>query len=374
MRLALELKGSLLNTTWKLDIIKFTCCRVAVTYSAAKMRVSLLLPLLLTTWAYGQSTDGCDITTQYLSDPPYDNYFYSDCNVDAQVVITSPLPDSNLSVIGPRVIVAWPAGNSGIAAYFQPQDGPNGTLAIELVNSTIGSPLAVYTDEDSDNDYPYVGVQGVFSFNSSATLTIPILGSVRTIRDFAEGSSTLQPTIQDAINVTQYNDTGASVSRLWLDNVTSSYFNMVPFENENGAIELDLEGRTISFDAGFYHFEAYFNYPQLQQLTPQDVLNEDSQDLIEQQPSQTTSLSFLSYSEKLVAGAWRFLTYFGRDSMITALLMESVLGTGNASAMEAVIGAVLERINRTGMYTSPSMHLVIDKCCRWFCLPRRDTR
>ncbi|KAK5946942.1 hypothetical protein PMZ80_001087 [Knufia obscura] len=311
------------------------------------MRVSLLLPLLLTTWAYGQSTDGCDITTQYLSDPPYDNYFYSDCNVDAQVVITSPLPDSNLSVIGPRVIVAWPAGNSGIAAYFQPQDGPNGTLAIELVNSTIGSPLAVYTDEDSDNDYPYVGVQGVFSFNSSATLTIPILGSVRTIRDFAEGSSTLQPTIQDAINVTQYNDTGASVSRLWLDNVTSSYFNMVPFENENGAIELDLEGRTISFDAGFYHFEAYFNYPQLQQLTPQDVLNEDSQDLIEQQPSQTTSLSFLSYSEKLVAGAWRFLTYFGRDSMITALLMESVLGTGNASAMEAVIGAVLERINRT---------------------------
>ena len=127
---------------------------------------------------------------------------------------------------------------------------------------------------------------------------------------------------------------------------------MVPFENENGAIALDPENKSISFDSGFYAFEAYFNYPQLQQLTPQDVLNNDSQSLITQQPSQTTSLSFLSYSEKLLAGAWRFLTYFGRDSMISALLLQPVLSTGNASAMEAVIGAVLERINRTGEHTA----------------------
>jgi hypothetical protein len=58
-------------------------------------------------------------------------------------------------------------------------------------------------------------------------------------------------------------------------------------------------------------------------------------------------LSFLSYSEKLLAGAWRFLTYFGRDSMISALLLEPILSRGNGSATEAVIGAVLERINRT---------------------------
>lgn len=298
-------------------------------------------------------SDECNVTMQYLSDPPYDNYFYSDCNVDAQVVVTSPLPDSNLSIIGPRLIVAWPAGNSGIAAFFQPQDGPNGTLAIELVNSTIGSPLTSYVQDSNGSDHTFVGVQGVILFNASAVLTVPILGSVRTIRDFTEGPSLLQPVIQDAINVTQYNDTGASISRLWLDNATISTFTMVPWQSTNATIETDAENATISFGAGYYHFAAFFNYPQLQQLTPQDVLNEDSQGLIQQQPSQTTSLSFLSYSEKLLAGAWRFLTYFGRDSMISALLLEPVLSSGNASAMEAVIGAVLERINRTGNSSAP---------------------
>ncbi|KAM0811648.1 putative Glycogen debranching enzyme [Seiridium cardinale] len=311
------------------------------------MRHFLLIPIALLGLVYAQSGGDCAVTTQYLPDPPYDNYFYSDCHVDAQVVITSPLPDSNLSIIGPRVIVAWPAGNSGIAAFFQPRDGPNGTLSIGLVNSTVGQPLSVYLGDGSLNDFPYVGVQGVLAFNSSATLTVPILGSVRTIRDFTEGPSLLRPVIQNAVNITQYNDTGASISRLWLDDETVSYFNMVPFEDDNGSISLNAANRTISFDAGCYQFEAYFNYPQLQQLTPEEVLNDNSSNLIEQQPSQTTSLSFLSYSEKLLAGAWRFLTYFGRDSMISALLLEPVLSTGNASAMEAVIGAVLERINRT---------------------------
>lgn len=77
------------------------------------------------------------------------------------------------------------------------------------------------------------------------------------------------------------------------------------------------------------------------------MLNPQSTDLIQQQPDQATSLSFLSYENKLLAGTWRFLTYFGRDSMISMLLMQPVLSEGENSAIEAVIGAVLERINRT---------------------------
>lgn len=332
-----------------------------------KLSRSLCLSILLS--GVAAQSDNCSVTTQYLTDPPYDNYFYSDCNVDAQVVVTSPLPDSNLTIIGPRLIIAWPAGNSGIAAFFQPEDGPNGTLAIELVNSTIGTPLAAYvsdstslnsssnsTNSSSSNSsgnsnstsYPFVGVRGVLSFNASAVLTVPILGSVRTIRDFTEGPSLLAPVIQDAINVSQYNNTGVAISRLWLDNVTISTLTFLPWENDNATISFDSDGANVTLGAGYYQFQAFFNYPQLEQLTPEEVLNNGSQDLIQQQSSETTSLSFLSYSEKLLAGAWRFLTYFGRDSMISALLLEPVLSTGNGSALEAVIGAVLERINRTG--------------------------
>jgi hypothetical protein len=162
-------------------------------------------------WAQNRS---CSAVTQHLTEPPYDNFFYSDCNSDTQVVVTSPLPDSNLSIIGPRLIVAWPAGASGVCAFFQPQNGPNGSLAIELVNSTLGAPLGPVYRTTQASETPFVGVQGVLAFNSSATLTVPILGSIRTIRDFTEGPSLLRPIIQDAINVTRSNGTGATISRL----------------------------------------------------------------------------------------------------------------------------------------------------------------
>ena len=285
--------------------------------------------------------------TLHLPDPPYENYFYSDCNVDAQVVVTSPLPDSNLAVIGPRLVVAWPAGNSGACAFFQPQNGKNGTLGITLVNSTVGSPLGPVYSQNASSKYPSVGVDGVLRFNSSATMTVVILGSVRTIRDFTEGPSLLYPKLQVANVFSKLNGGGAGVTRLWLDNVTTTNLSFIPQGSGTVKIDTSTPNTTLTFEAGDYIFSAAFNYPQLKQLPPTEVLNQASQGLITQRPDQTSSLSFLSYTEKLLAGAWRFLTYFGRDSMIAALLLEPVLSTGNASAIEAVIGAVLERINAT---------------------------
>lgn len=278
-----------------------------------------------------------------MSDPPYENYFYSDCNVDAQVVITNPLSTSNLSIISPRLIVAWPAGNSGACAFFQPRNGVNGSLAVNLISSPIGTNLTPIYIPSPNTQYPSVGVKGGLHFNSSAVLTVPILGSVRTIRDFTEGPSLLRPIIQDAIVLTSTDHGGASLSRLWLDNVTTTTLSFAPL----GDGGIHIEDNKITFAPGNYTFSAYFNYPQLQQLTPDQVLNPASQGLATQMVDQTTSLAFLSYSDKLLAGAWRFLTYFGRDSMISALLLQPVLSEGEGGAIEAVIGAVLERINRT---------------------------
>ncbi|KAL7786965.1 hypothetical protein V8C37DRAFT_285535 [Trichoderma ceciliae] len=292
-----------------------------------------------------KSSPACSVRTLHLSDPPYQDYFYSDCHVDAQAVVTSPLPDSNLSIIGPRFIVAWPAGNSGICTFFQPQSGKNGSLAIELVNSTLGAPLGPVYRKSNSSTYPVVGVEGVLSFNNSAELPIAILGSVRNIRDFTEGPSLLSPVIQAGIKVTRFQKTGAQISRLWLDNVTTTTFTLVPWKNSDNRIRID--NTTLRFGSGFYHFSASFNYPQLKQLTPSQILNNQSQSLIQQKPETVSSLSFFSYTEKLLAGGWRFLTYFGRDSMIAALLLQPVLSTGNGSAIEAVIGAALERVNRT---------------------------
>lgn len=281
--------------------------------------------------------------TLYLSDPPYENYFYADCHSAAHAVVLSPLSESNLTVIGPRLLVAWPAGNSGVCAFFQPQNGVNGTLSIQLINSTTGQPLLPIYEEASGSDFPRVGVKGTIRFNSSASLTVPILGSVRTIRDFTEGPSLLVPKIQDAINVTARPDGGALLSRLWLDNVTSIELGFDPVaSSETAAISVD--NRTLNFEPGDYQFYAAYDYPQLDRLNESAVLNSASQELISSQPDSVTSLSFLSYSDKLLAGTWRFLTYFGRDSMIATLLLQPVISD---TAIEAVIGAVLERINST---------------------------
>ncbi|KAE8447211.1 hypothetical protein EG329_011042 [Mollisiaceae sp. DMI_Dod_QoI] len=289
------------------------------------------------------STSQCstEATTLHLSSPPYENYFYSDCNSATQVVVTSPLSDSNLTIIGPRVIVAWPAGNSGIVAYFQPENGVNGTLGIQLLNSTIGNPLGpVYNNSYGGN--ATVGITTDIEFNSSAVLSVAILGSIRTIRDFTEGPSLLRPDVQDAVKYTSTED-GMDITRLWLDNITTTSMSFISKGNQ----QVQLDNQTVSFPAGTYIFNASFNYPQLTQLSSQEVLSPASADLITQSPMQAESLSFLSYTSKLTAGAWRFLTYFGRDSMISALLLEPVLSEGEGGAIEAVIAAVLERINST---------------------------
>lgn len=260
------------------------------------------------------------------------------------MVVTSPGADDNLTIIGPRLLVAWPAGNSGLVSFFAPTNGINGTLSITLMNSTVGSPLGPIYQPTIQGGNATVGISGEIGFNSSAMLTLAILGSIRTIRDFTEGPSILQPQIQNAIEYSYIAAGGVSLSRLWLDNITTSTMSFVPM---NESQNISISNTTVTFDPGNYIFNAMFDYPQLTEFTTQQVLNNQSQGLITQQPTQTSALAFLSYTTKLLAGGWRFLTYFGRDSMIATLLLDPVLSMGKNSSVEAVLSAVLERINRT---------------------------
>lgn len=306
---------SLMSTTTNFELIQPSC---SIASNALKPEVNT------------------SATTLYISDPPYENYFYSDHNGAAQIIVTSPLADSDLSITGPRFIVAWPAGNSGAGLFFQPENGVNGSLGIKVINSTVGAPLApVYIPGDN---YPSVGVKGIIQFNSTATLSISILGSVRAIRDFTEGPSLLHPELQQGIQVRRDGTNGVSISRLWLDNVTTTTITFAPRASHSTSIN---DGKA-TFETGEYLFSAHINYPQLKQLSMQDVLKDQS--LIDKHEHETKALSFLSYSDKILAGAWRFLTYFGRDDMISTLLLQPIL---QDTAVEGVIGSVLERINRT---------------------------
>jgi hypothetical protein len=157
-----------------------------------------------------------------------------------------------------------------------------------------------------------------------------------------EGASLLRPILQDAIEFQNISN-GVNLHRLWLDNVTTMDFSFSPVSN--GSVSLNNE--TVSFAAGQYRFNVSFNYTQLVQLNASTFLNTQSQsNATGNMTSQNVQdLSFLTYSNKMLAGTWRFLTYFGRDTMIAMLLMNNRLSD---EALEAGIGAVLERENATG--------------------------
>lgn len=283
--------------------------------------------------------------TLYLNDGPYNNYFYADCHTAAQVLVTSPLPDSNLSLISPRFIVAWPAGNSGLVAYFAPKNGKNGTLSINIVNTTDCdfAIQPIYEAPMAGNANPIVGVSGQLHMNSSNYLDLSILGSIREVRDFTEGGSTLTPQVQNAIKTSVNSDGTAVISRLWLDNITTTTLTFQPVSKSGHLVTKSKLGKLL-FEAGTYQFDASFDYPQLEQLPRLSLFTQGSQSLMQSQKTETTALSFLSYNNKLLAGGWRFLTYFGRDTMISLLLLFDVVSD---EVREAVISAVLERVNAT---------------------------
>ena len=62
-------------------------------------------------------------------------------------------------------------------------------------------------------------------------------------------------------------------------------------------------------------------------------------------PRLRSVLAYLSFHEKLLAGSWRFDTYFGRDTLMSLRLLSPVL---KAPAMVARLSSVLERLNGEG--------------------------
>ncbi|KAH8719188.1 hypothetical protein GQ44DRAFT_623916 [Phaeosphaeriaceae sp. PMI808] len=277
----------------------------------------------------------------YLPDGPHSNYFYSDCHSSSHVIVTSPRPGDNLNIIKPRLLVAWPAGNSGALALFKPENGRPGALSMSIDNANSGTALEpIYDTNGGANSR--VGVSGTINFNDSAILAVPILGSIRSIRDFTEGGN-IDQAFQNSFGFAENSDGSTSINRTWFDGVTTSTMKFTPLTGAQNVTVHRNAAWTLSFGSGSYRFEISYNYPQLEQLSPQEVLTPAASGLISQNPDQTTSLAFLSYNNKLLAGTWRFLTYFGRDSMISMLLMQSIL---SQEAIEAVIAAVIERVNR----------------------------
>jgi hypothetical protein len=240
-----------------------------------------------------------------IHDGEISNYFYREPRVGAHVVLRSGKR--------PRWIVAFPEGNSGVAIWF-----------------SSGSADTVFRLEGDlkriDAANGLRGVSGELSIKGPTPPAKVMLGSIRVLRNFEHGKS--NPRVQDPD--LQRRDKSWTWSRQTLD-------------GHRLVIKVEFIQGDFGSDSARLRLTALHDYPAMHPLEASQIFRPDSRHQISQRSQQV--FAFLSYREKLLAGSWRFLTYFGRDTLLSLALMHEVL---TPVVLETGLGSVLERISEQG--------------------------
>ncbi|KAI8584777.1 hypothetical protein K450DRAFT_267434 [Umbelopsis ramanniana AG] len=285
------------------------------------MITSSLIVIALASLAVAQDT-----LTEHVAFSSYDNYLYRDNTTASQLLFTQ----SNATSTRPRFIAAFPAGNSGAMVYFKAASGNSSSLTISLVDGSLKS---------VSNPYNQTGISGQWQLSQNAELDLAVLGSVRALRDYVEGGGLLHSDMN--YTVQQLDTNSVTLYREFFDDSIAMNFTM-----STGSAIQHNGTHNISFPAGTYDFTVTLNETSLQGIPPQTLINQSNQTIITNSSTADSvkSVSFLSYSEKMLAGGWRFLTYFGRDTLISLRILMPIL---SSDAVEAALGAVIERTNAT---------------------------
>ena len=221
----------------------------------------------------------------------------------------------------PRILVAFPAGNSGVAVWFD-------RLAASAAWRVERAPAPVTLADARGR--PLHGV--TFAVSTDAARLAPkqvLLTSVRYLRDYqAVGRVPAEVAVAARASATALDwqrdrADGAPGFRLTLA-VTHGRI-------AGGAIVPGADGRiglTVT---------ALTGETPLTPLTVGELLNARAAP----DPAARNALTFLSTREKFLAGSWRFDTYFGRDTLMSMALLMPAL---KPAAVEAGLQSVLARV------------------------------
>jgi len=225
----------------------------------------------------------------------------------------------------PRLIVAFPAGNSGVGLWFDPLD--------KAADWAMPAPARPVTLTDAQGR-PLHGVTFEASIRAPRLLfKQAVLTNVRVLRDYqALGTA---PTEILTPAATQ----GATVSwaRNRLDGAPGYKLELrvVAGTVRDGGIDAAPDGQIKLV------ITALTGEKPLTPFTESALLNANAN----ADPAAREALDFLSYREKFLAGSWRFNTYFGRDTLMSVRLLMPAL---QPAAIETGIRSVLDRLSPTG--------------------------
>ena len=220
----------------------------------------------------------------------------------------------------PRILVAFPAGNSGVGLWFertatpviwrvdtQPAPIMSGALNGIVTRASLDAPALVIKQAVLSNVRFLRDYQAVGKFPAEVAFAPVIDGNtVRYKRTRLDGAPGYEMTIRV---------TGGRI--------------------EGGRILAGSDGRIAM------EITALTGDTPLTPLPVNQLLNASAA----ADPAARNALTFLSYREKFLAGSWRFNTYFGRDTLMSVRLLMPAL---QPAAIEAGLNSVLARLSASG--------------------------
>ena len=225
----------------------------------------------------------------------------------------------------PRILVAFPAGNSGVGLWFSPSTQP--------VRWTLRGRPQPLTTQDAHGRPLYGMTLEAIATGGELRFKQAVLSSVRVLRDYqALGTFPAE--------VAAHPTTQGSTITWARDRLDGAAGYRLSIEVTQGALHADRV--TAGSDGQIaLKITALSGEVPLTPLWGKHLLNDQAQ----ADGAARNVLTFLSYREKFLAGSWRFNTYFGRDTLMSVRLLMPVLAP---EAVEAGLGAVLTRLSAQG--------------------------
>ena len=224
-----------------------------------------------------------------------------------------------------RILIAFPAGDSGVGLWFMHRARP-------VKWALRGAPQTIErSDRRGRTLYGLVSEVSVEA--SDLQVRQAVLSSVRVLRDYQSlgtvpAAVAARPLVQGrTLSWSRDRLDGAAGYRMVIEVTHGTLREEHIIAGSDGRIGLRITGLS--------------GETPLTPLSGSELLNESAAT----DTAARNTLTFLAYHEKLLAGSWRFQTYFGRDTLISVRLLMPVL---SATAVEAALGSVLERLSAQG--------------------------
>lgn len=255
-----------------------------------------------------------------ITEGPTENAFFQQGPTAAHLLLTSGAR--------PRVLVAFPAGNSGVGLWF---DQAAADLHWDLAS--------VQGRTETLGGHAWRGIR------AEASVTTPqlvvrdaVLGSVRVLRDY----QLLQKYPQETAAAPRLQGRSLRWQRNRLDGAPGYALDVTALngqwqqQGDRWTLQPDQPGQPLRL-----RIDALTGETPLTPFAASDLLNAQARP----DTRSRQALQFLSYHEKFLAGSWRFDTYFGRDTLMSLRLLMPAL---QPQAVESGLGSVLARLSAGG--------------------------